>query len=150
MLEDFCGPQTWGPRKSGTHIRTEVLVPSPSHDPNARLSAPQAALRQAARDAARVDAVPHRARLAHRASASGTHGVLRLARSSGESAGCPFARRVTRRIDRTNVRLTRAKARLPENAQRLTPMVRLQLSATISSSFGVLAPELTRALSSRA
>ena len=26
MLEDFCGPQTWGPRKSGTHIRTEVLV----------------------------------------------------------------------------------------------------------------------------
>jgi hypothetical protein len=20
VLEDFCGPQTWGPRKSGTHI----------------------------------------------------------------------------------------------------------------------------------
>ena len=34
MLEDFCGPQTWGPRKSGTHIRTEVRVArwrSPGH-----------------------------------------------------------------------------------------------------------------------
>src|SRR5450432_4926536 len=26
VLEDFCGPHSWGPRKSGTHIRAEVLA----------------------------------------------------------------------------------------------------------------------------
>jgi hypothetical protein len=28
MLEDFCGPHPWGPRKSGTHICAEVLARS--------------------------------------------------------------------------------------------------------------------------
>jgi hypothetical protein len=32
VLKDFCGPRPRGPRKSGTHIRAEVLARTPGRD----------------------------------------------------------------------------------------------------------------------